>query len=356
MTTKSKTNALDALRALIAERQQYDQWIGTLQAKRDSTPQNVFDRVNSDYQTRLGKVVDEIRGHAEELQLSIATLSSRLTEVAKEEDAKRDSIQEAELRAAVGEYDVSQWESMRSAAGRELEKIAADRGSLETQLAELESIRKLSEVTASALEGGASSPSTPSVSQAPPELESKPAADAESRPADQTAPLPGERRPFTDAGWPTRESPGQPQAAIPASQQPQASPVSPANQSVPDKPAEQSGTPRSTPPRGTLAHDSRTAGQLAAQAIRANADPSAAGPRPSASPAAPPPSPTPPPRKRITPTGRDAQISSGFSRPVPTPPDGRPEVNKTLKCPECGTANYPTEWYCERCGGELATV
>jgi uncharacterized OB-fold protein len=38
------------------------------------------------------------------------------------------------------------------------------------------------------------------------------------------------------------------------------------------------------------------------------------------------------------------------------PPDSRPEVNKTLKCPECGTANYPTEWYCERCGGELATM
>jgi len=34
----------------------------------------------------------------------------------------------------------------------------------------------------------------------------------------------------------------------------------------------------------------------------------------------------------------------------------RPDAAKTLKCPECGTANYPTEWYCERCGGELATM
>jgi uncharacterized OB-fold protein len=32
------------------------------------------------------------------------------------------------------------------------------------------------------------------------------------------------------------------------------------------------------------------------------------------------------------------------------------EQAKTLKCAECGTMNYPTEWYCERCGGELATM
>jgi hypothetical protein len=29
---------------------------------------------------------------------------------------------------------------------------------------------------------------------------------------------------------------------------------------------------------------------------------------------------------------------------------------KTLMCTECGTANYPTEWYCEACGAELANM
>jgi len=63
--------------------------------------------------------------------------------------------------------------------------------------------------------------------------------------------------------------------------------------------------------------------------------------------------------------------SGGSSTPpqtttaVATPPsvpksggtsDPRSEQHKTLKCPECGAANYPTEWYCERCGGELATM
>jgi len=35
--------------------------------------------------------------------------------------------------------------------------------------------------------------------------------------------------------------------------------------------------------------------------------------------------------------------------------DGRRDMDKTLKCPECGAMNYATEWYCERCGGELAS-
>jgi hypothetical protein len=29
---------------------------------------------------------------------------------------------------------------------------------------------------------------------------------------------------------------------------------------------------------------------------------------------------------------------------------------KTLKCAECGALNVPTEWYCEKCGSELATT
>lgn len=45
--------------------------------------------------------------------------------------------------------------------------------------------------------------------------------------------------------------------------------------------------------------------------------------------------------------------------PPPQPPGGKagaPGVAKTLKCAECGTLNRPTEWYCERCGAELAGI
>lgn len=37
-----------------------------------------------------------------------------------------------------------------------------------------------------------------------------------------------------------------------------------------------------------------------------------------------------------------------------TPRPGK--ATKSLKCKECGTMNLPTEWYCERCGAELAAL
>ncbi|HEU5304494.1 MAG TPA: zinc finger Ran-binding domain-containing protein [Gemmatimonadales bacterium] len=42
--------------------------------------------------------------------------------------------------------------------------------------------------------------------------------------------------------------------------------------------------------------------------------------------------------------------------PEPATSKAASGVAKTLKCGECGTLNRPTEWYCERCGAELAGV
>jgi len=42
-----------------------------------------------------------------------------------------------------------------------------------------------------------------------------------------------------------------------------------------------------------------------------------------------------------------------------SPEDAVPRTGKSaksLKCKECGTMNLPTEWYCERCGAELAAL
>ncbi|HEY4219615.1 MAG TPA: Ran-binding zinc finger domain-containing protein [Gemmatimonadaceae bacterium] len=42
--------------------------------------------------------------------------------------------------------------------------------------------------------------------------------------------------------------------------------------------------------------------------------------------------------------------------PIVLRTSGALEQSKTLKCNECGAMNYPTEWYCERCGAELAAL
>ena len=57
---------------------------------------------------------------------------------------------------------------------------------------------------------------------------------------------------------------------------------------------------------------------------------------------------------------RELSRTPAFEAPrSSTPPflkESSGEQAKTLRCQECGTMNYPTEWYCERCGGELAAL
>ena len=63
-------------------------------------------------------------------------------------------------------------------------------------------------------------------------------------------------------------------------------------------------------------------------------------------------------KRSRTPT---SQAPSAVSAPKVPPPAPAPEVEapadgKSLRCRGCGTMNFPSEWYCERCGGELAAA
>jgi hypothetical protein len=55
---------------------------------------------------------------------------------------------------------------------------------------------------------------------------------------------------------------------------------------------------------------------------------------------------------------RDAPLAANVASntPIVLRATGAVEQSKTLKCNECGALNYPTEWYCERCGAELAAL
>ena len=54
--------------------------------------------------------------------------------------------------------------------------------------------------------------------------------------------------------------------------------------------------------------------------------------------------------RSVRPSAPTPNATPSFLKDMPT------EQVKTLRCQECGTMNYPTEWYCERCGGELAAM
>jgi len=272
--------SLDALNGLLKERQRYEEWLTALEQKRADTSESVFARVHADYQTRLREVSGKLAERAGELRDSIDTLSARLEEISRQELQQREARQEAELRAAVGEYTDKQWKEIGGAWDKELTRLVKEKGVLEGQLTELNRIFALS-------------------------VKEKQAGAIFNR----TGAEDGARAPI---------SPVVPRPAIP--EPPTLNPPS-----------------RAEPPVGA----------------RVNT-----------------PSPTPAPNRTpfddfpVLRPGTGA-VSPPSTTAVATPPsvpksggsqDPRSEQHKTLKCPECGAANYPTEWYCERCGGELATM
>jgi hypothetical protein len=62
---------------------------------------------------------------------------------------------------------------------------------------------------------------------------------------------------------------------------------------------------------------------------------------------------TPSPRRA---SGAQYQPDDPQNATPVAPDDEDAPVEKTLKCKECGTMNVATEWYCEKCGGELAAM
>jgi hypothetical protein len=112
------------------------------------------------------------------------------------------------------------------------------------------------------------------------------------------------------------------------------------------EPKSDSGRPASAP-AGSQAKE-----QPAAAPPPPPPPPAAAPPRPAVVETAAPASPAPAAQVDTAEVVPDAETPAvpSFLRDVPL------EQVKTLKCAECGTMNFATEWYCERCGGELAAM
>jgi hypothetical protein len=274
--------SLDALNGLLKERQRYEEWLAALEAKRANTPESVYQRVQADYQTRLREVSGKLAERAGELRENIDALALRLEDITRQENQQREARQEAELRAAVGEYTDKQWKEIGGAWDKELARLVKEKSAVDVQLNELNrifaaSIKEQQSEAFVAPRGNSGDGSRAPISPVVP------------RPA---VPEPPTLNPPSRAEQPLGARPQVPSSTP-------AAPRSPFDQFPVLRPGSAPGT--STPPQTTTAVA------------------------------------TPPSVPRSA-------------------PDLRSEQHKTLKCPECGAANYPTEWYCERCGGELATM
>src|SRR4051812_3322383 len=142
---KDKTSAsLEALTGLLSERQRYEEWLSALESRKSSTPDSVYRKVRADYQNRLKEVSDRLGSRAGELKANIDALAAKLEEISKDESAQHEARQEAEVRAAVGEYTDEEWQRIKQDSEKELARIARDRTATETQLAELNRVFTLS--------------------------------------------------------------------------------------------------------------------------------------------------------------------------------------------------------------------
>ena len=317
---------MDAVAGLMLERQRYEAWIAQLEAKRAITPPHVFERVRADYEARLKAVIEQLSGRTTELRDTIAALTARLAQLQQEEGRLRDERYEAELRAAVGEFTPAQWKELVEASDAELARRSSERTSVSSELARLQQILSMAGNRQGDAVGSASDGS------APPQ-----AAGVSGRAAPGAAP--GAAPPnFDELAF--LKSVIDPRAEGTAGG---LVPPGGAGPAAPGAPAAPAANPAGTPgvrasntpavPRGGVAPPTPAAGAPAAPRARRGIDTAA----------------SPEEEKPAERAPEEPEIPA-FLKDVPA------EDVKTLRCAECGAMNYPTEWYCERCGAELTSM
>ncbi|MCC6774353.1 MAG: hypothetical protein IT360_24415 [Gemmatimonadaceae bacterium] len=338
--TSSDSNPIEALSELLEERRRYEGWLAQLEARRVDSPSHVVDRVRSDYLLRLDGVTQQLRGRASDLESSAATLRARIDALQADENGRRDERFELELRAEVGEFEPERAQESMAACDVAITQLGGERAGLEHELSRITEVLAL-------------------VAPAPvAELEAVPP-EAESSDDERVTAAAGDEANTADARDDTRddtrdevshENSDERASALSTSSlmPPSPSPMDELAflQSVVDGPRE--GTAPSSP---DFASQGMHGSQRSADGADLLPPPTLTAPRRPVTPLS---SSIPSTRDPLANTNSGSTLTPGsmpsFLRDMPT------EQVKTLKCQECGTMNYPTEWYCERCGGELAAM
>ena len=290
----SQNKQIQDIEALLAERRKYEQWIAQLETRRASTPEHVYTKVLADYQGRFQETQGKLSAESGVVQKLVAELSASLATHERQIAEKRDERAEAELRSTVGEYSEKEWDKHRGKLDSAIATLAGARDAIEREHDTLRAL--LSEATATP-----QSPIVPVVAVEKAEANPVRAPGGAAQPSEAaTAAVPVKKGDVDELAF-LRSVLGRSTPFTNSGGQPAVS-----------------APPSDPPPRRDSASIRSTSGASAYQAVEE----------------------------------KESRGSASVS--VPTPPDN--EVVKTLKCQECGTMNFPTEWYCERCGGELAAL
>ena len=132
--------SIDEVRALVAERQRYADWLRALDAKRAETPVRVFERVYGDYVARRGDVQSRLSEHVDSLASMGGALDARVATLESQLSTLEDERAEAMLRTAVGEYDAERWERVRQDVETQIGDLGGQRTAL---LSEVDEVRTL---------------------------------------------------------------------------------------------------------------------------------------------------------------------------------------------------------------------
>ena len=341
MTDSSRS--MSEVPALVEERRRYEGWLLALDARRETTPKHVFDRVSADYRGRLERVAEQLASHRQAIEEEKASVQSRLSLLEAEERLQRDERAELELRSHVGELTGSDAEAAFGDIDATISKLVSEKDDLAGRVAELQGL----------LDEGAPR-SQPEASKAPaPETEAQTETATES-PANVEVAASPERSEIQAED--VKEV-----VTAEAQKEPDAEPVV-----APPAPAKAAATPAPPAPvRGAsgsfdelaflssvVGKDPRSSSQIERRSseplLRAsdNVDRD-----------------DPPAESLLAGIDRNKRKTGDHplaaNVPANTPivlRSGTMEQAKTLKCNECGAMNYPTEWYCERCGAELAAL
>jgi hypothetical protein len=307
--------SLSELPALITERRRYESWLVALDARRDSTPAHVFERVQTDYQTRLARVVEQLEAHRHIIDEERTSVQSRVSLLEAEEGMRRDERAELELRAHVGELAGDEATSAFKAVDDSINQLVGERQGLQTRIDELETYLDQRYT-----------PPAPRASGKTVEADVR-AAEAAAAKERPPAPPPSAPAPAPE-----------PEKVAPTAAPPAPEPPKPVESSFDELAflntvVGQEGSSESLVAKSrrdaALVRDERAAESLLA-GLANPATVNASAEKPLA-----------------------ANVTG--NQPI-TLRAGTSEQPKTLKCNECGGMNYPTEWYCERCGAELAAL